>query len=104
MMKTDGIVSKRKPSFHILTIIDLKCLHFPLFNISPFRLRSHCSALHRLSIQSGVNKIMKKSQLKPNILNIEVLDNDDSPSNVSTSAVHEGYNKVFFVKKNNSFK
>ena len=47
---------------------------------------------------------MKKSQLKPNILNIEVLDNDDSPSNVSTSAVHEGYNKVFFVKINNSFK
>ena len=49
---------------------------------------------------------MKKSQLKPNILNIEVLDNDEnSPSNVSTSAVHEGYNKeVFFVLKNNSFK
>ena len=43
---------------------------------------------------------MKKSQLKPNILNIEVLDNDEnSPSNVSTSAVHDGYNKeVFFVE------
>ena len=41
---------------------------------------------------------MKKSSLKPNILNIEVFDNHgNSPSNVSTSAVHEGYNKEVII-------
>ena len=47
---------------------------------------------------------MKKSSLKPNILNIEVLDNyGNSPSNVSTSAVHEGYNKEVLTLKIDKF-
>ena len=44
---------------------------------------------------------MKKFSLKPSILNIEILDNyENSPSNVSTSAVREGFNEVLIVEMN----